>query len=92
MKMSSRRGGLEGRPVAQHRPQDVDPPAGERDQGLSVPLALGSLAIVERSGLRRATQAGERRLLVEDALEDLVAAAHPAMVTAAFARVSGRRY
>ncbi len=46
---------------------------------------------VEGSGLRRATQASERRL-VEDALEDLVAAAHPAIVTGAFARVSGRRY
>jgi hypothetical protein len=36
MKMSSCRWGLEGGPVAQHRPQDVDPPSRQRDQGLWV--------------------------------------------------------
>jgi transposase len=31
MKMSSHRSGLEGTPVPQHRPQDIDPPAGQSD-------------------------------------------------------------
>jgi hypothetical protein len=74
MKMSRRRPSLEGGPVAQHRPHDVDPPAGEGDQCLSVLLALSPLAIVEGPGLWRATQACERRL-VKDSFEKLVAAA-----------------
>jgi hypothetical protein len=36
MKMSSCRRSLEGGLVAQHRPQGVDPPASQRDQGLGV--------------------------------------------------------
>src|SRR5215211_3503107 len=75
MKMSSpERRRFESRSVAQHRPQDVDPSSGERDEGLGVPLALLPLAIVEGSGVRRATQAGESRQ-EEDALEEVVA--HP---------------
>ncbi len=50
MKMSSRRSSLEGSPVAQHRPQDVDPFAGERNHRLGVFLAFGPLAIVESPG------------------------------------------
>ncbi len=38
MKMSSRRAGLKHGSVAQHRPQNVDPPAGERDWGSGMPL------------------------------------------------------
>ena len=90
MKMSSRRACLEGGSVAQHCPHHVDPPAGERAQGLRVPLALGSLAVVEGSGLLRTTQAGKRRL-VEDAFEGLVPSSHPATVTHLLARVTGRR-
>jgi Transposase len=88
MKMSSCGSGLEGSSVAQHRPQDVDPPASESDEGLGVPLALSPLAVVEGSGLRRATQAGKRRL-VEDPLEDLVATTHPAVVANPLAGVFG---
>src|SRR5215218_7141634 len=72
MKMSSCRWGLEGGPVAQHRPQDVDPPSRQRDQGLGVLLALTSLAVVEGPRVRRGAQAGKGRL-VEDPFEDLVA-------------------
>src|SRR5215208_316661 len=87
MKMSSpERRRFEGRSVAQHRPQNVDPPAGQCNQGLSVPLALSSLAAIEGSGLRRATQTGKRRL-VESSLEDLVATSHPFVVASAFAGV-----
>ncbi len=75
MKMSSCRAGLEGSPVAQHRPQNVDPSARQGNEGLrSVPLAFSPLALVEGSGLRRATQAGEGRV-VEDPFEHLVAPA-----------------
>ena len=56
-----------------------------------VPLAIGSLALEEHSGLRRATQTGERQL-VAVVLEDLVAVAHPPIVTGAFVMVSGHRY
>src|SRR5215218_9405492 len=72
MKMSSCRWGLEGGPVAQHRPQDVDPASRPRDQGLGVLLALTALAVVEGSRVRRGAQAGKGRL-VEDPFEDLVA-------------------
>ena len=44
-----------------------------------VPLSLSFLAVVEGSGFRRATQAGESRL-VEGPFEDFVAPAHPAVV------------
>jgi hypothetical protein len=44
-----------------------------------VPLSLSFLARVEGPGFRRATQAGESRL-VEDPFEDLIAPAHPAVV------------
>src|SRR3712207_6557734 len=43
MKMSSRRTGLKRGSVTQHRPKDIDPPTRQRDQSLSVPLALSSL-------------------------------------------------
>jgi hypothetical protein len=52
MKMSSRRAGLEGGSVTQHRPQYVDPPTRQSDESLSMPLAFGSLAVVEDPGLR----------------------------------------
>jgi hypothetical protein len=42
MKMSSRRAGLEGGSVTQHRPQYVDPPTRQSDESLSI------LAEVER--------------------------------------------
>src|SRR5215212_8199786 len=91
MKMSSpERRRFESRSVAQHRPQDVDPSSGERDEGLGVPLALLPLAIVEGSGVRRATQAGESRQ-EEDALEDLVASTHPAVVAHPLAGVASGR-
>jgi hypothetical protein len=67
MKMSSCRATLEGGSVTQHRPQYVDPPARQSDEGLSVPLAFGPLALVEDSGLWSAAQARESRL-VEDPL------------------------
>src|SRR4051794_39408333 len=57
IKMSSRRAGLERGSVAQHGPQDVDPPTRQRDQGLGVSLALCPLSIIEGSGLRRSAQA-----------------------------------
>jgi hypothetical protein len=90
MKMSSCRRDLEGGLVAQHRPQDVDPPTSQCDQSLGVLFALPSLAVVEGPGVRRATQAGKRRL-VEDPLEDLVAPAHPAVVAGPLAGVLGGR-
>jgi hypothetical protein len=52
MKMSSRRAALEGGSVTQHRPQHIDPPTRQGDQGLGVPLAFGSLAVVEGPRLR----------------------------------------
>src|SRR5829696_376663 len=91
MKMSSCRAGLEGSPVAQHRPQNVDSPARQRDQSLGVFLSLAPLSVVEGPGLGRTTQAGERRL-VEDPLEDLVAPTHSAVVSGAFAGVVGGRH
>jgi hypothetical protein len=66
MKMSSGRAALELGLVTQHRPQHVDPPTRQSDQSLGVPLAFGPLAIVESPGLRSASQAGKRRLLVEN--------------------------
>ena len=78
--MSSRRPGLERRPVTQHRPHYVDPATRQRDEGLSVPLTLSPLAVVKRPGLRRSTEASEGRL-VEYALEDLVPSSHPSVVT-----------
>src|SRR3954447_18101758 len=90
MKMSSRRTVLERGSVTQHRPQDVDPPAGEGDQGLSVLFAFSPLAIVESPGLWGAAQAGKGRL-VEDPFKDLVATTHPAMVAHPLAGVLGRR-
>src|SRR5215211_398657 len=88
MKMSSRRAGLEGGSVAQHRPQHVDPPTSEGDHCLGVPLALSPLTVVESPGLRDATQAGERRL-VEDPLENPVAAAPLAVVSNPLTGVAG---
>jgi hypothetical protein len=67
MKMSSCRAALKRSSVTQHRPYDVDPPTRQGDESLSVPLALGPLAIVEGPGLRTTSQAGKRRL-VEDPL------------------------
>src|SRR5215210_2691576 len=90
MKMSSpERRRLKSRSVAQHRPQDVDPSSGERDEGLGVPLALGPLAVVEGPGVRRAAQAGKSRE-EEDALEDLVPSTHPAVVAHPLAGVTSR--
>ena len=67
MKMSSRRAGLEGSFVTQHRPHDVDPPTRQGDESLSVSLALSPLALVEGPGLHTTSQTGKRRL-VEDPL------------------------
>src|SRR5215216_1969101 len=88
MKMSSCRSGLEGSPVAQHRPQDVDPPTSESDESLDVSFAFGPLAIVEGPGLRRSAQAGECRL-VEDVLQCLVPSPHSSIVAGPFAGVVG---
>ena len=52
MKMSSRRSGLECGSIKQHRPHDVYPPTRQRDERLGVPLALGSLSVIEGPGLR----------------------------------------
>src|SRR5215211_5596115 len=91
MKMSSpERRRFEGRPIAQHGPQDVDPPSSQRDESLGVPLALPSLAVVEGPGVSRGAQAGERRE-EEDPLERLVAAAHSSVVANPLAGVAGRR-
>src|SRR3712207_3177250 len=90
MKMSSWRWSVEHGPVAQHRPQDVDPPSGQRDKSLSVLLALSLLAVVELSGGSRATKAGKRRL-VERSFEHLVAPAHSAVIAGAFTGVVGGR-
>src|SRR5215217_3085650 len=90
MKMSSRRSGLESGPIPQHCPQDVDSSPGEGDQRLGVLLALGSLAVVESSGLWGAAQAGKRRL-VEDPLEKLVSSAHPVVVSLPLAGIVGCR-
>jgi hypothetical protein len=78
--MSSRRPGLERGSLTQHRPHYVDPATRQRDEGLSVPLTLRPLALLERPGLWRSTEAGEGRL-VEYALEDLVPSSHPSVVT-----------
>src|SRR5918999_935098 len=86
MKMSSRRWSFERGPVAQHRPQDVDPPPRQRDEGLGMPLTLSPFAIVESSGGRGATQTGERRL-VESSFEDFIATSHPTVIAGAFAGV-----
>src|SRR5215216_5773216 len=91
MKMSSHRSTLEGSAITQHRPQDVDPPPGEGDQCLDVPLAFGPLPIVEGSGLRSAAQAGEGRL-VEDSFKELVSASHPPIVSRPLAGVVGGGY
>ena len=91
MKMSSRRRSLVCSPISQHCPQDIDPPSGEGDHGLGVPLALSPFAIIIGPGDRRSTQTGERRL-VEGSFENLVAAAHPVVVARPFAGVVGGRH
>jgi len=78
MTMSSRDGRFESLLVADHGPEDVDPPSSQSYEGLGVPFTLRTLAVVERPGRRR-TQAGEGRL-VEDPLEHPVSAAHPPVV------------
>jgi hypothetical protein len=55
-----------------------------------MPLAFGSLALVESPGLRTTTQAREGRL-VEDPLEDLVPSSHPLVVAHPLAGVTGCR-
>jgi hypothetical protein len=59
MKMSSPERRFEGSSVTQHRPQDVDPATSQSDQSLGVPFALPPLALVEGSGVGRASKAGE---------------------------------
>jgi hypothetical protein len=56
-----------------------------------VPLALSSLAVIERFGLRRTTKAGERRL-VEDSFENLVSSSHPSVITDPFTRIISSGY
>jgi hypothetical protein len=90
MKMSSRRPALEGGLVAQHRPQNIDPPTCQSNESLGVPLAFRPLAIVESPGLWCAAQAGKGRL-VEDPLENLVSSSHPFVVADPLAGVAGRR-
>ena len=80
MNLSSRSGRVEPLAVAHHGPQHVHSASGKGDQSLAVSLALRPLAVVERPGLRRSTEAGEGRL-VEYALEDLVPSSHPAVIT-----------
>jgi hypothetical protein len=87
MKMSSCRVALERGSIVQHRPQDVDSPASERNQSLSVSRAFAPLVVVEGSGLRWTAQAGKRQL-VEDPHEGLVPSPHPAVVTS---RLPGSR-
>jgi hypothetical protein len=88
MKMSSRRWSVEGGPIAQHRPQDVNPAPGQCDQGLGVSLPFSPLAIVEGSGLRRTPEAGKGEL-VKGSFEDFVPTTHPLIVAGAFAGVVG---
>ncbi len=90
MNLSSGQGGIEPLFVAHHGPQHIDSPTGEGDHGLAVPLAFSPLAIVEGPTRLVVAQAGEGGL-VEDLLEQLVAAAHPAVVTDPLARVVGGR-
>src|SRR5215211_4249524 len=68
-----------------------NPPTSEGDHCLGVPLALSPLTVVESPGLRDATQAGERRL-VEDPLENPVAAAPLAVVSNPLTGVAGGRH
>ena len=92
MKMSSpERRRFEGRSVAQHRPQDIDATARQGDQGLGVPLALRSLAVVESPGGGCAAETSKGRL-PEDPLEDLIPSTHPTVVAGTFAGVMGSRY
>jgi hypothetical protein len=63
MKMTSRRWNFERSPVAQHRPQYIDPSPGQSDEGLGVPLAFRFLAIVEGAGARRLEDLQHRRSL-----------------------------
>ncbi|CAM3668307.1 hypothetical protein NOGI109294_08185 [Nocardiopsis gilva] len=79
--------GLVARSVTDHRPQHVGAATGQRQQGLLVPLALGSLAPVERPRPGTAREAGQRRQVehrqqapVEPARSSQVAA-HPSGVT-----------
>src|SRR6266511_270278 len=63
---------LEGLPVMEHGPEDVDPSASEGDEGLVVAFSFSPFAIVEGAavgGVQRA-EGG----LVEDALQGLIAA------------------
>ena len=73
--------------VAQQRPDDIDPPAGKRDQRPGVAFPLGAFALVERPG-RRAAQAGQRRQVARP-LQAPVVAAGPMQVAGASARVVG---
>src|SRR5215204_200689 len=92
MKMSSpERRRFEGRSFAQHRPQDIDATARQGDQGLGVPLALRSLAVVESPGGGCAAETSKGRL-PEDPLEDLIPPTHPTVVAGTFAGVMGSRY
>src|SRR5918999_3946419 len=88
MKLSSRGSGLEGGPVSQHRPEDVHPPPRQGDHGLGVPLAFAPLAVVEGPRLGYGPHAGEGGL-VEDPLEDPVAAPTLAVVAHPLAGVAG---
>ncbi len=63
MTLSSLRRGCERRSVAQHRPQDVDPATSQDDQGLSVSLAFGPLALVEGSEFRHPAIVYRRSLI-----------------------------
>src|SRR5215207_6071264 len=79
MNLSSRSDGVEPLAVAHHGPQHVHSASGKRNQGLAVLLALRPLAVVESPARLVVAQAGEGGA-VEDALEQLVAAAHPAAI------------
>jgi hypothetical protein len=65
--------------VAEHGPEHVDPAAGEGEDGLAVPFALGSFALVVGAGGGTALDADERGG-VEDALELTVVPARAVQV------------
>ena len=59
-------------PIAQHGPQDVDPVAGEHEEGLVVTLPFAALACAGRAAGQTVQRA--ERVLVEHALDALVTA------------------
>src|SRR5919107_109986 len=92
--MSSRRRGRDrffvATLVAEHGPEHVDPAAGEGEDGLTVPFALGSFALVVAAGGGTALDADERGG-VEHALQLTVVPARAVQVADPVAGVARSR-